>query len=333
MATISKQTTGNLGGDPASRLGPAASLMMQHYRQQLRTRRVYTAVTIGVFLVVLFASLKFANDANAGKFFERLPYMFDFIRSFVPDSPMEIIRAMFDLPSPYADGSLKYDYTADRHYITDTFYIPNFFYQLIITINIALVSTIIGSAIAFVLCFFASTNLVGAGPVRFVVRRIMEILRAFPEIVIAGLLTAILSIGPIAAIIAITVHTIGALGKLFFEVVENSDMKPDEGLRAAGASWVERVRFAIVPQVLPNFVSYTLLRAEVNVRASTIIGAVGGGGIGEVFRLAIGRDHAAKTYAIIILLLVSVIAIDQFSSWLRRRLIGQQSFELGRGAA
>jgi len=337
MATISKQTTGHLGGNldgaPGSRLGPAASLMMQHYRQQLRTRRVYTAVTIGVFLVVLFASLKFANDANAGKFFERLPYMFDFIRSFVPDSPMEIIRAMFDLPSPYADGSLKYDYTADRHYITDTFYIPNFFYQLIITINIALVSTIIGSAIAFLLCFFASTNLVGAGPVRFVVRRIMEILRAFPEIVIAGLLTAILSIGPIAAIIAITVHTIGALGKLFFEVVENSDMKPDEGLRAAGASWVERVRFAIVPQVLPNFVSYTLLRAEVNVRASTIIGAVGGGGIGEVFRLAIGRDHAAKTYAIIILLLVSVIAIDQFSSWLRRRLIGQQSFELGRGAA
>ncbi len=337
MATISKQTTGHLGGNldgaPGSRLGPAASLMMQHYRQQLRTRRVYTAITIGVFLVVLFASLKFANDANAGKFFERLPYMFDFIRSFVPDSPMEIIRAMFDLPSPYADGSLKYDYTADRHYLTDTFYIPNFFYQLIITINIALVSTIIGSAIAFLLCFFASTNLVGAGPVRFVVRRIMEILRAFPEIVIAGLLTAILSIGPIAAIIAITVHTIGALGKLFFEVVENSDMKPDEGLRAAGASWVERVRFAIVPQVLPNFVSYTLLRAEVNVRASTIIGAVGGGGIGEVFRLAIGRDHAAKTYAIIILLLVSVIAIDQFSSWLRRRLIGQQSFELGRGAA
>lgn len=337
MATISKQTTGHLGGNldgaPGSRLGPAASLMMQHYRQQLRTRRVYTAITIGVFLVVLFASLKFANDANAGKFFERLPYMFDFIRSFVPDSPMEIIRAMFDLPSPYADGSLKYDYTADRHYITDTFYIPNFFYQLIITINIALVSTIIGSAIAFLLCFFASTNLVGAGPVRFVVRRVMEILRAFPEIVIAGLLTAILSIGPIAAIIAITVHTIGALGKLFFEVVENSDMKPDEGLRAAGASWVERVRFAIVPQVLPNFVSYTLLRAEVNVRASTIIGAVGGGGIGEVFRLAIGRDHAAKTYAIIILLLVSVIAIDQFSSWLRRRLIGQQSFELGRGAA
>ena len=320
-------------GAHGSRLGPAASLMMQHYRQQLRTRRVYTAISIVVFLAVLIASLKFANDANAGKFFERLPYFFDFIRSFVPDSPMEIVRAMFDLPSPYADGSLKYNYTADRHYITDTLYIPNFIYQLVITINIALVSTIIGATLAFLLCFFASTNLVGAGATRFVVRRIMEVMRAFPEIVIAGLLTAILSIGPIAAIIAITVHTVGALGKLFFEVVENSDMKPDEGLRAAGANWVERVRFAIVPQVLPNFVSYTLLRAEINVRASTIIGAVGGGGIGEVFRLAIGRDHAAKTYAIIILLLVSIIIIDQFSAWLRRRLIGQQSFEFGRGAA
>ncbi|ATN32446.1 phosphonate ABC transporter, permease protein PhnE [Rhizobium sp. ACO-34A] len=333
MATISEQNSGSPLGGHGSRLGPAASLMMQHYRQQLRTRRVYTAISIVVFLAVLIASLKFANDANAGKFFERLPYFFDFIRSFVPDSPMEIVRAMFDLPSPYADGSLKYNYTADRHYITDTLYIPNFIYQLVITINIALVSTIIGATLAFLLCFFASTNLVGAGATRFVVRRIMEVMRAFPEIVIAGLLTAILSIGPIAAIIAITVHTVGALGKLFFEVVENSDMKPDEGLRAAGANWVERVRFAIVPQVLPNFVSYTLLRAEINVRASTIIGAVGGGGIGEVFRLAIGRDHAAKTYAIIILLLVSIIIIDQFSAWLRRRLIGQQSFEFGRGAA
>ncbi|WP_246422854.1 phosphonate ABC transporter, permease protein PhnE [Mycoplana azooxidifex] len=306
---------------------------MHHYQQQLRTRRIYTLIAIAIFLVALWASLDFANAANSGKFFERLPYMFDFIRNFVPDSPMEIVRAMFDLPSPYDDGSLKYDYTSERVYVTENFYIPHFIYQLIITVNIALIATILGSAIAFVLCFFASTNLVGAGATRWVVRRIMEVMRAFPEIVIAGLLTAILSIGPIAAIIAITVHTIGALGKLFFEVVENADMRPDEGLRAAGASWVERVRFAIVPQVLPNFVSYALLRAEINIRASTIIGAVGGGGIGEVFRLAIGRDHAAKTYAIVILLFVTVIAVDQFSAWLRRRLIGNQSFEFGRGAA
>src|SRR3546814_501135 len=323
MADIGER---HLGG-----LGPAASTVMRHYQQQVNTRRIYTAIAIVVFLVALAASLNFANDANSGKFFERIPYLFDFLTNFVPDSPLEIFRAMFDLPSPYADGSLKYDYTSDRVYFTDSLYIPHFIYQLIITINIALVSTIIGASFAFILCFFASTNLVGAGLTRWVVRRVMEVMRAFPEIVIAGLLTAILSIGPIHAIIAITVHNIGSLGKLFCEVVVNSDMKPDEGLQAAGASWVERARFAMVPQVLPNFVSYTLLRAEINVRAPTIIGAVGGGGIGEVFRLAIGRDHAAKTYAIVILLFVSVIAIDQFSGWLRRRLIGRQSFDFGRG--
>ncbi|NKM34518.1 phosphonate ABC transporter, permease protein PhnE [Rhizobium laguerreae] len=321
------------GADSLSGLQEGSRTILDHYQRQVRTRRIYTVVSIVVFLIILGASLDFANGANSGKFFERLPYFFDFMKSFVPDSPLEIFRAMFDLPSPFSDGSIKYDYTSDRVWITDSFYIPNFFYQLAITLNIAIVSTILGASGAFLLCFFASTNLVGAGVTRWVVRRIMEIMRAFPEIVVAGLLAAILSIGPISAIIAVWVHTVGALGKLFFEVVENADMKPDEGLRAAGAGWLERVRFAILPQVLPNFVSYTLLRTEINVRASTIIGAVGGGGIGEVFSLSIGRDHAAKTYAIIILLLITVICVDQFSAWLRRRLIGKQSFEFGQGAA
>lgn len=321
------------GADSLSGLHEGSRTILDHYQSQIRTRRIYTVVSIVVFLIILGASLDFANGANSGKFFERLPYFFDFMKSFVPDSPLEIFRAMFDLPSPFSDGSIKYDYTSDRVWITDSFYIPNFFYQLAITLNIAIVSTILGASGAFLLCFFASTNLVGAGVTRWVVRRIMEIMRAFPEIVVAGLLAAILSIGPISAIIAVWVHTVGALGKLFFEVVENADMKPDEGLRAAGAGWLERVRFAILPQVLPNFVSYTLLRTEINVRASTIIGAVGGGGIGEVFSLSIGRDHAAKTYAIIILLLITVICVDQFSAWPRRRLIGKQSFEFGQGAA
>jgi len=143
--------------------------------------------------------MNYANAANSGKFVERLPYLFDFLKSFVPNDPFEIVRAMFDLPSPYDDGSLKFDYTSDRYYIGDTFYIPHFIYQLIITVNIAIVSTIIGGTLAFCLCFFAATNLVGAGAVRWFVRRSMEVMRAFPEIVIAGLLTAVLSIGPIAA--------------------------------------------------------------------------------------------------------------------------------------
>ena len=314
-------------------LSPASETLLRHYRGQVLTRRVYSVIGVALVVVALLAAMNYANAANSGKFFERLPYLFDFLKNFVPNDPLEIFRAMFDIESPYYDGSLKYDYTSDRHYLTESLYIPNFVYQLIITVNIAIVSTIIGGSIAFCLCFFAATNLVGAGAVRWVVRRIMEVLRAFPEVVIAGFFLAVFSLGPVPAIIAVTIHTIGALGKLFFEVVENADMKPEEGLRSVGATWLERVRFAILPQVLPNFVSYTLLRTEINVRASTIIGAVGGGGIGEVFRLSIGRDHAAKTYAIVILLLVTIVCIDQFSGWLRRRLVGNQSFELGRGAA
>lgn len=316
-----------------SELSPAGQTLLQHYRGQVLTRRIYSVLIVVGVIVALGLAMSYANAANSGKFFERLPFMFDFIKNFVPNDPFEIFRAMFDIESPYYDGSQKFDYTSERFYLTDSLYIPNYIYQLVITVNIAIVSTIIGGSLAFCLCFFAATNLVGAGAVRWIMRRIMEVMRAFPEIVIAGLLTAILSIGPIAAIAAVSLHTIGALGKLFFEVVENADMKPDEGLRSVGATWLERVRFAIVPQVMPNFVSYALLRMEINVRASTIIGAVGGGGIGEAFRMSIGRDHAAKTYAIIILLLVTIIVIDQFSGWLRTRLVGRQSFELARGAA
>lgn len=313
-------------------LTPAGQSILEHYRRQVQTRRVYSVLIVVGVIIALAMAMNYANAANSGKFFERLPYMFDFIKNFLPRDPLEIFRAMFDLTSPYFDGSAKYDYTSSRVYLTDTFYIPNFIYQLVVTVNIAVVSTLIGGSIAFCLCFFAATNLVGAGAVRWFVRRVMEVLRAFPEIVIAGLLTAIISIGPIAAIVAVSLHTIGALGKLFFEVVENADMKPVEGLQSVGASWIEGVRYGIIPQVMPNFVSYGLLRLEINVRASTIIGAVGGGGIGEVFRLSIGRDYAAQTYAIIILLLVTIIAIDQFSGWLRRRLVGDQSFDFGKAS-
>jgi phosphonate transport system permease protein len=200
---------------------------------------------------------------------------------------------------------------------------------MIETLNIAILSTLIGFIFGFILCFLAASNLTTERWLRFVVRRFLEILRAFPEIVIAGFFLAIFSLGPIPAIIAVSIHTIGALGKMFYEVVENADMKPDEGLRAAGGNWVERVWFGIVPQIMPNFLSYGLLRLEINVRASTILGAVGAGGIGEVLRLSISRGHEAKTLAIILILFVTIVCVDQLSAYLRKRIVGNQAFEFG----
>lgn len=313
-------------------LSEAGQTVERHFRMLAGRKRLYTIGGICFMVLAMGGSLWFANESNAGKFFDRLPYLFDFVGQMVPRDGMEIWRALFDLPSPYDDGSLKYNYPDGRIYFTQSLYLPEYFYKMLETINIALVATLIGFGLGFVLCFLAASNLMTRRWLRFFVRRIMEILRAFPEIVIAGFFLAIFSLGAVPAIIAVAVHTIGALGKMFFEVVENADLKAEEGLRAAGGNWVERVWFGVVPQVLPNFLSYGLLRLEINVRASTIIGAVGGGGIGETLRLSISQTHEAKTLAIILLLFCTIVAVDQFSAWLRRRLVGNQAFEFGRGA-
>lgn len=308
-------------------LGDGGMQVERHWQELAAKRRLYSAIGIGLLLVVVSGSLWFANETNSGKFFDRIPHIFDFVGDLVPRDGMEIVRAMFDLPSPYYDGSLQYEYPEGRYYLTDNFYIPEYFYKMAETVNIAILSTLIGFIFGGVLSFFAAKNMTRNPLLRAAVRRLMEILRAFPEIVLAGFFLAILSLGPIPAIIAVSIHTIGALGKLFFEVIENADMKPDEGLKAVGASWVERAWFGMVPQVLPNFVSYFLLRLEINVRASTIIGAVGGGGIGEQLRLSISRGHEAKTLAIVLLLFATIIAVDQLSAWLRRKLVGDQAFQ------
>ena len=318
-----------LSGDPVLVEAGDPQTVARLWSEARSRKRLYTWGGLAAILVALAGSLVFANETNAGKFFDRLPYFFDFFGDLVPRDWLEPVRALFDLPSPYDDGSLKYNYPEGRIYLTETFYAPEYFYKMLETINIAIAATLIGFGFGFVLCFVAARNLNPNGFTRGLVRRIMEVLRAFPEIVIAGFFVAIMSLGPVPAMIAVAIHTIGALGKMFFEVVENADMRAEEGIRSVGGSWIERVRFAIVPQVMPNFLSYTLLRLEINVRASTIIGAVGGGGIGEVLRLSISRGHEAKTLAIIFLLFCTIVAVDQLSAHLRRRLVGEQAFDAG----
>ncbi|MCA1968278.1 MAG: phosphonate ABC transporter, permease protein PhnE [Rhizobium sp.] len=308
-------------------LGENGARMERHWQELAAKRRLYSLLGIAFLLLAVGGSLWFANDTNSGKFFDRIPHFFDFIEDLVPRDGMEVVRALFDLPSPYDDGSMKYNYPEGRLYFTETLYIPEYIHKMVETVNIAILSTLIGLLIGFCLSFLAARNMMTNPWVRGAARRIMELLRAFPEVVIAGFFLAVFSLGPIPAIIAVSIHTIGALGKMFFEVIENADMKPDEGLKAVGGNWIERVWFGMVPQVMPNFMSYFLLRLEINVRASTIIGAVGGGGIGELLRLSIGQGHEAKTLAIVLLLLCTIIAVDQFSAWLRRKLVGEQAFQ------
>jgi phosphonate transport system permease protein len=190
------------------------------------------------------------------------------------------------------------------------------------TIQMALLATVLGFAGAFVLSFPAARNLVRHNAILWLTRRLLEVMRSIPQVVLAFILVWPFGIGPLAGVLAIGIHSTGALGKLFAEVNENADMRPVEGMRAAGGNWLGTVRYGIVPQVLPGFLSYALLRFEINVRSSTIIGFVGAGGIGQEFKRVIGFNIYEEVSAIAILILVIVMLLDLASERIRNRFIG-----------
>lgn len=190
------------------------------------------------------------------------------------------------------------------------------------TLLVAYVGTILGGAIGFVLSFLASANLVKNAIVRTLVRRFLEFCRTVPDIVFALLLVYALGLGPVPGVLAIAIHTLGALGKQFAEVIENIDMNPVEGVRASGASWVEQVRFAVLPQVLSNLVSYSLLRFEINVRGASVMGFVGAGGIGKELLASIRQFYYSDVSAILLMIVVTVFVIDVLTERLRHRLLG-----------
>ena len=188
------------------------------------------------------------------------------------------------------------------------------------TSQMALLGTVFGTLIGFALCFVASRNLAPNAWAFHLARRFLEFCRTVPEIVFALIFVWAFGIGPMAGILAIIIHTAGANGKLFAEVVENADGAAMEGVRAAGGNWFHRVRFGMLPQVAPNFLSYTLLRFEINVRGASVLGFVGAGGIGEELYHVISFNYYEEISAIIVLIILTVASIDMISERLRRQL-------------
>jgi len=199
--------------------------------------------------------------------------------------------------------------------------------QLGDTLLMAYLGTMIGCLGGFALGLLSAANIVPSAPLRWGVKRVLEFCRTVPEIVFALIFVIAFGLGPLAGVLAIAIHSLGAQGKLFSEVVENIDMKPVEGATAAGASWTQMARFAVVPQVLPGFLSYALLRFEVNVRGAAVMGFVGAGGIGQDLVEAVRKFYYNDVAALLVLIIVTVTLIDLGTSWLRRRLLGM---ELGR---
>jgi len=193
------------------------------------------------------------------------------------------------------------------------------------TILISYVGTLAGALVAFALNFLVAENTSPARWLRFVVRRFMEFCRTVPDIVFALIFVIAFGLGPMAGVLAIAIHSTGALGKLFSEMVENADMKPVEGVRSTGANWVSCMRFAVLPQVAAGFASYTLLRFEINVRGASVMGFVGAGGIGQELVVAIRKFYYSDVSAILLMIILTVFVIDIGTGWARGRLFGKDA--------
>lgn len=193
---------------------------------------------------------------------------------------------------------------------------------LVETILIAFTATTVGVVGGLLLSFPAARNLAPHPALRWVTRRALEIARTVPELVFALIFVFCFGVGPLAGVLAIGLHTTGALGKLYSEANENIDMRPLDGIKAAGGSWFDGVRYGAIPQVLPNVISYTLLRFELNVRSSSIIGYVGAGGLGQEFRVAMSLQEYTDLSALFVIIVLTVAVIDFGSEKLRHRIIG-----------
>ena len=193
----------------------------------------------------------------------------------------------------------------------------NYLREMLATVQIAIVGTFLAVVSAVPLGLMAAAN-VSPWWLRQPTRRVLDCLRAINEMVFALLFVVAVGLGPFAGVLALFVHTAGILGKLFSEVVESIDPRPVEGIRATGATHLEEIRYGIIPQVLPMWISYALYRFESNVRAATVVGMVGAGGIGVVLWDLMRSFAYAETAAVMLIIIATVVIIDIFSAQVRR---------------
>jgi len=276
------------------------------FRVRRRARLRFGIAASGIFLACLLISA-WVSEAYPAALLAGLPRIGEYFAKLVPDLRWPVL---FD--GTQTEGSFAYwMYRADK-----------WLWLLFENSQMAALATFGGAAVAVLLCFPAAANLASNRVIYIICRRLLELFRGVPDIVYALILVWTFGVGPLAGILAIGLHTVGALGKLFAEVVENADMRPWEGIIAAGGNWAQAVRYAILPQVLPNFLSYALIRFEINVRGATVIGFVGAGGIGQELYSVISFNYYQEVSAIVVLIILAVSIIDLTSEALRRRAVG-----------
>ncbi|WP_270937807.1 phosphonate ABC transporter, permease protein PhnE [Falsiroseomonas oryzae] len=274
-------------------------------RSELLAQRRRATLLYGGLLLVALLVAAWVSEVSPARLADGLPRFGEYFAQTLPD-----LRWQHLFAGPRQEGSIAYwFYRLDQWALL-----------LLETANIAAFATLIGAVIAFALSFLAARNVATRPWLAAGVRRFLEACRTVPEIVYALIFVWAFGVGPLAGILAIAIHSIGALGKLFAEVIENADLGAADGVKCAGGNWVQQMRFGILPQVAPNLLSYAILRFEINVRGASVIGFVGAGGIGQELYAVIAQNYYEEISAIVVLIVLTVALIDLGSERLRRGL-------------
>ena len=223
--------------------------------------------------------------------------------------PLDLLRDSGNMVS-YSAEFFPPDFTQWRSYLT----------EIVVTLQIALWGTVLAVITAVPLALMASSNIVPWW-IYQPVRRFMDACRAINEMVFAMLFVVAVGLGPFAGVLALWIHTSGVLAKLFAESVEAIDPQPIEGIRSTGASALHEIVYGVLPQVMPLWISFALYRFESNVRSASVVGMVGAGGIGVVLWEIIRGFQYAETCAVMLMIIVTVSAIDLVSARIRKHLI------------
>jgi phosphonate transport system permease protein len=208
--------------------------------------------------------------------------------------------------------------------------VPRLWGALLETLQMAIVGTVLATAVALPVAFLAARNTAPNIAVSLVVRGVLNFLRSMPVMVWALLFVSLSGLGTLAGVLGITCHVTGALGKVFFEYVETTEPKVRdmlEAMRIDGATERQVVRYGLFPEVLPLFAGYTLYRFESTIRTSTIMGLVGAGGLGLELTMAIRMFRRQEALTIILVILALVTSVDLASSAIRKRILRDGGYE------
>jgi phosphonate transport system permease protein len=202
----------------------------------------------------------------------------------------------------------------------DWSYVSSIITPIAETIQMALVGTLLGTIIAIPFSLLAARNIVKNVYLRGIIRFFLNLVRALPDLLLAAVFVAIVGIGPMAGVGALTIFSFGMISKLFYEAIETIDEGPIEALTSVAANGIQKIVFAVIPQVMNQFLSFFLYTLEINVRASTVLGYLGAGGVGLYLDQTLSLFRYDRTAIVILAILVVVIVVDGISNRLREAL-------------